>query len=75
VVYRDALRFACKGCGKIRAPDERFSVRGKCADCGNGRMLRNKRDLIAHDGEHFVYWRERCRAAFGVVLDEPPANE
>lgn len=75
MVYRDALRFACKGCGKIRDPDERFSVRGKCLDCGDGNMLRNANDLRSHRGFYFVHWRRRCLAAFGVVLDEPPASE
>jgi predicted nucleic acid-binding Zn-ribbon protein len=66
VVYRDALRIDCKVCGKIRDPGERFSVRGKCLNCGNGRMVKNKHELQAHRGPLFDHWRKRCLAAFGV---------
>jgi hypothetical protein len=64
VVYRDALRHSCKGCGKIREPGERFSVRGKCLDCGNGRMLANARELRARSGPSFEHWYEEMRLRF-----------
>ena len=67
MVYRDALRHSCKRCGKLRNPDERFSVRGRCQACGEEPMVANANQLREHRGEFFDHWRKRCLAAFGVT--------
>jgi hypothetical protein len=38
-------------------------------------MVANANDLRDHRGHYFDHWRRQCLAAFGVVLEEPPANE
>lgn len=64
--YRDWYIAQCRICNRTRADGERFSARGKCPGCGDGRMIENYRQLAAHSGPHFEHWRRRCRAAFGV---------
>lgn len=66
--YRDWFRYQCMTCGRDREPDERFSARGKCEECGTGHMLANAHQLRAHDGPWFQHWRRACLAAFGVTL-------
>jgi hypothetical protein len=49
-----------------------MSARGKCVDCGEGKMLLNAYELRAHNGPSFAHWRRRTLAAFGVAaVDEP----
>lgn len=45
-----------------------MSARGRCAECGEGHMLENARQLAAHDGPWFQHWRRQCVAAFGAIL-------
>jgi hypothetical protein len=54
----------CKRCQRERKSGELFSARGKCADCGNGRMLANSRDLRARSGPEFEHWYEEMRLRF-----------
>lgn len=58
----------CRACGREREPGETFSRRGKCDDCGEGRMIANRRELREHSGPFFVHWRRRTLAAFGIAL-------
>lgn len=68
--YRDWLILECRHCGREREDGERFSARGRCVDCGEGRQIANRRQLHAHAGPFFDHWRERCAAAFGALLRE-----
>jgi hypothetical protein len=54
----------CKRCQRERKPGELFSARGKCADCGNGRMLANSQGLRARSGPSFEHWYEEMRLRF-----------
>lgn len=47
----------------------RISARGYCWGHGRMRELENIEQLEASSGPFFDHWRQRCRAAFGV-LDE-----
>lgn len=47
---------------------ELFSARGKCQECGNGRMLRNAHELRTMSGEAVLRWRRGHAAAVGAVL-------
>jgi hypothetical protein len=38
-------------------------------------MLENAAAMRVHNGPAFAHYRSRLLAAFGVVLDEPPASE
>lgn len=58
----------CKGCGRPTSEVGSLSVRYKCAGCGEGRMIENYRQLTAHAGPHFDYWRRQCVAAFGAIM-------
>jgi hypothetical protein len=66
--WKEQERFDCRSCGRRRKPDERFSARGKCRDCGLDRCVDNALQLHEHDGPHFDHWRRQCAAAFGAVL-------
>lgn len=48
----------------------RISARGLCYGHGRLRLLDNNDQLIAAKGPYFEHWRERCRAAFGVLDDK-----
>ena len=65
--YRDWYISHCRSCDREREPGERFSARGKCVECGEGRMIANRRELREHDGPFFDHWRLRVLAAFGVA--------
>jgi hypothetical protein len=60
----------CYICRRPRREGERFSRRGRCAECGDGEMLRNVAELRAHDGPRFLRWRRACVAAFGGILPD-----
>lgn len=55
-------------CGRERKPDERFSARGKCPNCGIGHMRENAMQLHHHEGPYFEHWRRRGAASYGAVL-------
>jgi hypothetical protein len=55
-------------CHRERQPDERFSARGKCPDCGIGHCVENAMQLHAHEGPWFDHWRRRGAASYGAVL-------
>jgi hypothetical protein len=73
--YRDYEISHCRSCGREREEGERFSARGKCAECGEGRMIQNARELAASNGPFFEHWRRRCAAAFGVTLMDDLDND
>lgn len=76
MTYRDQTISHCRVCGRPREEGERFSARGKCSECGDGRMLENSRQLAASTGPYFDHWRRRCAAAFGVtVIDDLERDE
>lgn len=60
----------CRGCGREREPDERFSARGKCADCRVRRMVDNVCGLHGHTGPEFLRWRRSVAASVGGILLE-----
>lgn len=62
----------CRICGRHFSEAGTISVRGKCAGCGDERIVANHEQLRAHDGPFFDHWRRKMLAAFGVtVVDEP----
>ena len=59
----------CKECGARAEDGIHISATGLCGPCGERIELANLAQLRAHSGPHFNYWRRRCLAAFGVVVD------
>lgn len=58
----------CKRCGRHRDECGPLSARYRCADCGDGEMLRNADELRAHTGPRFLRWRRGVAAGVGAVL-------
>lgn len=58
----------CYRCQRPREEGERFSRRGRCADCGDGEMILNVRELKAHAGPRFQRWRRGVAAGVGAIL-------
>jgi hypothetical protein len=75
VPNRKQHRAFCTGCGKPREAGERFSARGRCASCGEGRAIANARELRAHSGPAFERWRRAVAASVGGVLAEDVLRE
>lgn len=65
----------CRSCGRPRREGELFSARGKCAECGDGNAVANRRQLREHAGPFFEHWRRRCAAAFGAILWDDLADD
>lgn len=62
----------CKVCGQPVHDRRELSVRGKHLACGARVQAEQIKQLVAHSGPHFDYWRERCMAAFANPrLDQP----
>lgn len=68
--WKDNYRADCRACGRLRGPDERFSARGKCPDCGIGRMTANALELHTHRGDFHEHWRRRVAASVGATFRE-----
>jgi hypothetical protein len=70
---------SCRFCGASHFDGVHISARGKCASCAEARELANHRQLKAHDGPFFDWWRIRSLAALGdlrELLDTaPPASD
>jgi hypothetical protein len=64
---RGVLRTHCRICDGHVDSVGPLSARGKCGTCGDRRLVENHRDLVAHSGPWFDYWRARTLASFGVV--------
>lgn len=62
----------CRVCGEHERDVGYISWRGKCAGCGNRRVLENFDQLRNHDGPWFDHWRRRTLAAFGVTGVDAP---
>ena len=69
----------CRFCGASRLDGVHISARGKCPDCAEAREVANHRQLKAHSGPFFDWWRLRSLAALGdlrELLDTaPPASD
>jgi ribosomal protein S27AE len=61
---------SCRICDASVADGVPISATGLCPRCGEARELANHRQLKAHDGPFWEWWRIRCLASFGVL---PPA--
>lgn len=59
---------ACVVCGREREPDETFSARGKCPDCGERLLLDNVRQMVAHEGPQWQSWRRAMARSVGAEL-------
>jgi hypothetical protein len=70
---------SCRICGASASDGVHISARGKCPDCGEAREVANHRQLKAHRGPFFDWWRLRSLAALGdlrELLDStPPASD
>jgi hypothetical protein len=75
VPWLSHLTANCRSCGREREEGELFSRRGKCEECGEGRMIENRRQLRAHDGPWFVHWRRAVAAAVGAILLDELATD
>lgn len=74
--WRGHKRPTCKICGRPRQEGELFSARGKCPDCGNGRMLTQTGEMRDHSGVYFQEWRRQVAKSVGaVVLDDLQRDE
>lgn len=58
----------CRICARHETEVGRISWRGKCADCGDARLIENDRALRAKTGPFYVHWRRQHAAAVGGVL-------
>jgi len=66
-------RVTCKLCGRHRDECGQLSARGKCADCGDGRMSENLAQLRQHAGPHYRAWqRGIIEGVTGIRLDAQP---
>lgn len=64
---------ACRHCHTPVKDRAELSATGLCPQCGELILWDNVRQLIAHTGPRFDYWRERCLAAFSSPrLERPP---
>jgi hypothetical protein len=75
LAHNSHKRVNCRRCGKNRAEVGNISWGGNCTRCGEIAALENVNGLRAHSGPAFSHYVRRMRAAFGVVLDEPPRAE
>jgi hypothetical protein len=70
---------SCRICGVSTFDGVHISARGKCPDCAEAREVANHRQLKAHRGPFFDWWRLRSLAALGdlrELLDStPPASD
>lgn len=73
--YRGHTRHFCKVCGRPREEGERFSARGKCAECGETRMIDEHRELRAFRGPHYEHWRRRTLATLAVLPVDASSEE
>jgi len=65
----------CRICGADAADGVHISATGLCPSCGEARELANHRQLKAHAGPFFDWWRIRSLAALGdlaALLDTAP---
>lgn len=67
---RGIVRTECKVCRRPTSKVGKLSARGKCAECGDSRMIENRAAMMQGNGPWFDHWRRRTLAAFGVGLDE-----
>lgn len=66
----------CKRCDRPVSECGPLSARYRCADCGEGEMLENVRELKAHHGPRFHRWRRGVAAGVGAILvDELEGEE
>jgi len=68
------LRSECRICERSTDEVGRLSARGKCAECGNRRLVENHEAMLARRGPFFDHWRRRTLAAFGVGLADEPRD-
>lgn len=70
---------SCRICGASAFDGVHISARGKCSSCAEAREVANHRQLKAHTGPFFDWWRLRSLAALGdlrELLDTtPPASD
>jgi hypothetical protein len=65
------LRARCIVCERVRREAELFSARGKCPNCGHGRMIENVHAMRARSGPNWLRWRRAMAASVGgVILDD-----
>lgn len=60
---------SCRICGASRFDGVHISARGKCPTCADAREVANHRQLKAHDGPFFDWWRIRSLAALGDLRE------
>ena len=70
---------SCRICSRGEADGVHVSATGLCPEHGEARYLANHRQLQAHSGPFFDWWRFRSLAALGdlrELLDTaPPASD
>lgn len=59
---------SCRRCPASVYDGTPISATGLCPECGRLALLENNRQLQAHSGPLFEWWRVRCLQAFGVNL-------
>lgn len=65
---RGIPRDECRVCERSTDEVGPLSARGKCAGCGDRRLLENNAAMRDHRGPYFDHWRRRSLAALGVIL-------
>lgn len=60
----------CRRCGRDVEECGPLSARYRCAECGEGEMIYNVRELKAHAGPRFHRWRRGVAAGVGAILPE-----
>jgi hypothetical protein len=74
-VPRGVLRTTCRICERPVSEVGGLSARGKCAECGNARLLANHEAMLVHRGPFYEHWKRRTLAAFGVVYLDAERDE
>lgn len=74
--WRGHAAIVCKGCDRHVDECGPLSARYLCAECGERRMIENRRDLQSLSGPYFHHFRRRLVASFGgVLVDELEEDE
>jgi hypothetical protein len=68
VPWRGRKATICRGCGRHVDEVGELSARYRCAGCGEGNAIANRRHLMAHGGPFFDHWRRAVAASVGAIL-------
>jgi hypothetical protein len=65
----------CRHCNRPEVEVGHISARGRCAECGDRRLIENHTAMLTARGPFFDHWRRRTLAAFGIRLVDDRRDE